>query len=197
MSTTRTEILATIAFLSAGLADQTECSRLYTEVAIELAHDPRAWMSAATTLNTGTDADTSDADQLELRTAVVKLLGLFYSHRQLSEETVASLAGFNPAWRDEIGDPWCFTRQGEDARIVRLYPKPRLLPVTGESLTNVTNSAFVIYCDARTDFIPDVLHLPIALLILAREFERESNHRDLGAAEIWRAMGTNILAMIA
>lgn len=197
MSTTRTAILSTIDFLSAGLADQNECSRIYTEVAIELAHDPRAWMSAATTLYTGTDADTSDPDQLELRSAVVKMLGVFYSHRQLSETTIDGLNALNPEWREEIGDPWAYTRQGEEGRILRLYPKPRRLPVTGETISTVTDSAIVIYCDARTDTIPDVLHLPLALLILAREFERESNHRDMAAAEIWRAMAVNILGMIA
>ena len=194
---TRTEILAFCDFLSAGLAEQNECLRLYSEVLIELAHDPRAWLSTVAVSNTGLVADNTDPDQLEIRGGVIKLLAMFYSHRQLTEESIGALNGLNADWREHVGEPWGYTRQGEEGRMLRLYPKPRRLPVTGETLSTSTDSAIALYCDQRTTDVPDVMVLPIALLILAREFERESNHRDQAASEVWRAMATNMLDMIA
>jgi hypothetical protein len=194
--TTKALVLSMVDFLSAGLADQTECSRSFDETMIELAHDPRAWCSQVATMNTGLTTNTSDPDQLEIRSAVIKLLSVFYSGRELSEETIQNLAGTNVNWREQYGDPWAYTRQGEEGRILRLFPKPRRVPVTGEAFSTYTDSAIVLYCDARTTAIPDILCLPLALLVLAREFERESNHRDIPFAEAWRAMGQNMLKRI-
>lgn len=191
--TTKIEVLALADFLSGTLADQTECGRLFDEVMQELAHDARAWCSQVAVSSTGLTTDFSDPDQYELRSAVVKLLGVFYSGRQLSEERIHCLAGSNPHWREESGEPWAYTREGENGRTLRLYPKPRNVPVTGQSLTTYTDAPLYLYTDVRTTLIPDILCLPLTLLVLAREFERESHHRDQPTAEIWRAMAQQLM----
>jgi hypothetical protein len=193
MSTTKIEVLALVDFLSASLADQNECSRIFDEVLLELAHDPRAWITNFAYAATGTLSDTSDADQYEVSTSVGKLLGVFYGGRQLSEETIAALAATNPRWREELGDPWAYTRQGEDGRTLRLYPKPRHPGSTTGATTDARYSPFILFTQVVSGAIPDALCIPLTLLVLAREFERESNHRDLGVAEIWRSMGTDML----
>lgn len=196
MSIDKTEVLALVAFLSATLADQTECSRIYDEVVQELGHDPRAWLAQVAVTDTGLASDTSDPEQYELRPAVVKLLGLFYAGRQLTEESIAALTASNTRWREEVGEPWAYTRQGESGRIVRLYPKPRVLPVTGENFTTYEQSVLTIYTELRVAVLPEVLVIPLALLILAREFERESVHRDQPLATVFRQLGMSVLNQV-
>lgn len=79
--TTKIEVLALIDFLSATLADQSECDRLFDEVMQELAHDARAWCSQIAVSNSGLLADNSDPDEYELRAGTVRLLAMFYGGR--------------------------------------------------------------------------------------------------------------------
>lgn len=193
MSIGITDVLSMVSFLSAGLADQNECTRCFNEVMIQLNNSETPWTTNYAFAATGTSGDSSDPDELTIPTAAVRLLGIFYSGRQLSEDSIVTLAGRNVNWRDEVGAPWSYTRDGEDARTVRVFPKPPRVPISAETTTIYTDTPLFLYAEAPTTGIPEVLQLPLALLILAREFERESNHRDLNAAQVWRAMGENML----
>lgn len=199
MSASKTQVLSLVSWLSAGLADATTSGYFYDEVLRELAHDPRAWCTEIASQDTGTIANTSDPSRFEVRQADLvtgKLLAVFYGGRQLSEVSRPELLALNPAWTDEVGEPYLFTRDEEDQGVLRLYPRPRVLPVTGGNLDlAVEDFPIVLYTDVSST-IPTLLALPIALLILSREFERESNHRDLPASEIWKALGVDILTKI-
>lgn len=199
MSVSRTSVLSMVSWLSAGLADQTVCTRLYDEVLRELAHDPRAWCTNYEVQNTGTIADTANTKALELRVSSLgmgKLLALFFNGRQLSEVSRQELSAMSQHWYDEIGEPIAYTRDDEDNAVVRIYPRPRRLDTTGESVGSLRDSFAAIYTDVSSAAIPDELLLPVSLLILHREFERESNHRDTAAAEIWKAIGIDLLTKV-
>lgn len=177
MSTTKASILALANFLCANLGDTTEMDRLYYEVELELAHDARLWNPTVLV---------TTATETQFTFSGLQLHGVFYDGRQLLEASQASLDAVSPAWRDEIGTPVAYVRAFHDNHIFRLYPRT----------SDVTRSVQLI-CTLTTDTdVPSILELPMALFIIAREFSRESNHRDLPFAEMANAMANQILEMV-
>lgn len=186
----KTIVLALVDTLSFNLADTTVTPVLFDECIQELGHDPRAWLTAVGTQNL---ANTNALVTLAGSLNIVRMLGLFYQDRQLRQATVGELDAFSGSWRDEVGKPVAYVVEEEKDRIVRLYPRPSQA-VSGTITTDPPLS--IVYTEQRTT-VPDWLDLPVALLVFAREFERESNHRDIDTAAIARALGEDMLRMVA
>ena len=191
---TQATILALAQTLCYSLGDSTEMQRIYYEVAAALGQDPRGFFSTITTdVAGGTVADATDNAHVELPTAttapiVTKLLAFFYEGRELLPETEQALDAVNPSWRDVIGQPQFYVTEDEDDRILRLHPKPAAA---------ATTPVIIIHTSVELPSIADSYDLPVALLIVAREFERESPHRDKDFAGVARALGEYYLGFIA
>lgn len=190
MSTTKTAILTLVGTLTAGLADTTAIDRIWNEVIIDLGSDTRQWFTTFSTFDPGVTGSITDQESLELPAAfsIGRLIALFYNGRQLSRESEDTLAAKSRSWHDRGGSPVAYTTDNRSDRFVRLYPKNDLFK-TGEIGLLYTQS-FI------TTSIPDVMALPLAMLIIAREFERESNHRDMDFAKSCRALGQEMLNYI-
>lgn len=187
----RATVLALVDTLTYNLADTTQTAIFFDEVIQELGHDPRAWLTTVAVQPTGT---TNAVQALSTLIGIVRVLAVFYQNRQLRHATITELDAWNPAWRDERGRPVAYTTEEESDRTIRLYPQPTQTMPTGD-LTTDPPLAF-LYTEQRTT-VPDWLDLPVALLVLARELQRESNHRDLDTATIARALAMDMLKMVA
>lgn len=183
MSTTKATIIALAQVLCGNLGDQTEMERLYGEIELELAHDPRHWIAT----HTSTTASSDDAIQGDVD--ALFNLAVFYEGRQLIEVARAHLEAANPNWRDQRGVPRAFTKDNVDTHLFRLYPRRH------ESATPVTLDFFIT--KAITGGIPDIMALPLALFVCAREFSRESHHRDMQFAVECNQLASELLNMVA
>lgn len=205
MSVTKTiitDLVSTLCYGNLmGSYDAAEVSRLYDEVILALAQDPRRWFTTAAITDTGvvdggaTPLDYTNREyyQLPATLNLAKVVALFFQGRQLSRENEQTLRQQNLDWESDIGTPLAFVTDQRSDRFVRFYPK-------NDKATQADDDTAVVVVYTRslmTTGIPDMLALPIALLVLAREFERESPHRDKDFAEACRALGTNYLSYIA
>lgn len=189
MSTTKTAILTLVGTLTAGLADTTAINRIWDEVIIDLAADTRQWFTAFSPIDPGTTGSVTNQESLELSVVGLgRLIALFYNGRQLSRESEDTFATQSRNWGAKSGSPVAFTTDNRSDRFVRLYPKNDLFNL-GEVGVLYTQSTV-------TGSIPDVMALPLAMLVMAREFERESNHRDMDFAKSCRALGQEMLNYI-
>lgn len=183
MSTSKATIIALAQVLCGNLGDQTEMERLYGEIELELAHDPRKWIAQHITI-----AATSD-DAVQGDVAALYYHAFFYEGRQLLEVSRVQLEATNPNWRDQRGVPRAFTKDNVDTHLFRLYPRRH------ESATPVTLDFFIT--KAITGGIPDIMTLPLALFVCAREFSRESHHRDMQFAVECNQLAAELLNMVA
>ncbi len=191
----KADVTTLVSTLTPVAVDSSEVSRFFDEEMIVLGHDPRGWLTHYFALSLS-DKETDGVVTLAAAGSMVRLLALFYDDTELVRETVRSLQGFDPEWRDRTGIPIAFTPEGESNRTVRFYPKP-ISPGTSSSVTTVDQGLGQIFTQARTTDIPNYLVMPLALRILAREFERESNHRDVDFATLARAIGEHFLDMVS
>lgn len=169
----------------------TELDHLFSEVILKLGHDPRAWISQIATTDTGTEADTADRESYELRESLglIRLLALFVDDRQLTHEEENALP---PRWRDRVGDPIAYVTEAKNDRLVRFFPKPDRT-IEDKPFNDPQGAPTVIYTERRGVGIPAQLLMPITMLLLAREFERESSHRDQDFSSICQALGDTML----
>lgn len=181
MNTSKTSILTLAAWIGANRGDATEMDRLFGEVEIELAQDPRWFMLAKTTASATTD------ETITLTTARA-LAAIFYNGRQLQEVTREDLMARNRHWRDEVGPATVYLREDVNNETLRFYPRR----------VNSAETSMIDYLtvEPTTTAIPIVLELPMALFVVAREFSRESNHRDLVFAKECNALGNTLLGML-
>jgi hypothetical protein len=190
MAVTKATILSLVSMLSCNLADVTEIDRLYGEVILDLGSDTRQWFTNFSQINPGTTVSQIDQESLELPAEInlARLIALFYNGRELSREAESTFETRSRHWHDRPGSPVAFTTDQRSDRFVRLYPK-------NDTFQN-TEVGVLHTLSVRTTNVPEVMALPIAMLVLAREFERESIHRDMDFAKACRALGQEMLNYI-
>lgn len=175
---TKTEILALVQLLCYDLADSDEIDRFFGEVEKELAKDPRLWILYHS-------SSVSVAPDLLITLTSLNVTAVFYAGRQLFEASQEELNATNAEWRAVTGTTVSYVKEHHDEHTLRLYPRG----VIDENID-------VFETPAVTTQIPDILTLPWALYILAREFSRESNHRDVPFATACNTLGNEILVMV-
>jgi hypothetical protein len=127
---------------------------------------------------------------------------LFYDDIQLSVSSIMDLAAVNPDWRDERGRPDAYVTQDESEHDIPLYPVPDVnardfVFLFGSPMgRDFPDRAIGAVMGERRDDLPSWLDVPLALGVLAREYERESDHRDVAFAGACRQMSNNLLAMV-
>lgn len=190
MPTTRERVLELTALLSTGRSDQGLAGYYYEEVVRELARDRQLAEVVLLDLEAETGA-------YQYPNHLVHLMGVFFDDTQLSPMHEEAARAVDPQWRHARGHPECFLVEKDAVRRIRLYPMPEqdsapYLGLYGLPFgldfpmgTGVMVGGFI------SENIPEFWALPVALEVLAREFSRESDHKDVA----WAAMCRN-LAML-
>lgn len=188
MSITSLQVQTLAATLGAELLSATSFDVLFLEELAALGHDPRGWMS---TVVDGGALPTTQTVTLPTTINIIALQAVFLGGRELSPAAAEELAAWAYDWRDRRGDPLVYALHDESDRTLRLYPEStRTYDVADDG------RPLFLCTSTNTAGIPDILKLPLALLVIAREFERESTHRDLDFAGICRALGQHVLSLV-
>jgi hypothetical protein len=114
---------------------------------------------------------------VNLPSTLLNLLTLIYDDTMLSDLGLREIESLNPGWRNTIGNPVGFTRQAENVKVVEVFPAPP-----------TANTGLTVYEQFATDCLPYLI-LPIALLVLEREYLRESDHMDTAFAAMCGTIG--------
>lgn len=127
---------------------------------------------------------------------------IFYDDIQLSLSSISDLNAVNPDWRDEVGRPDAYVIQGENEHDILLYPVPDVnardfVFLFGSPMgRDFPDRALGTVMGERRDDLPSWMDVPLALGVLAREYERESAHRDVAFAAVCRQMSSTLLALV-
>lgn len=130
------------------------------------------------------------------------ILAVFYDDTMLSLVTLRELETIRPAWRAWSGRPvaWLIEDQSNDE--FRLFPSPvttpdPLIPLYGApfGLDYPRDTIAVLASQRRTD-LPDWMDLPLALMVVAREYARPSPHADKVLAGAARQLAALFLGMV-
>lgn len=131
-----------------------------------------------------------------------RIYGIFYDDVLLSQIALQALASVNVQWRDEVGRPRAYIVQDEPEHTFRVYPSPN---ENSQDFIFLFGSPFGHDFPARAvgaiigerrDDLPDWLDVPLALMTLGREYERDSEHRDAAFAKTCRSLGAQLLALV-
>lgn len=143
----------------------------------------------------GLVAATAGTAEYSVALTLRKLYAVFYGGRQLSYERQSDLAAASATWEDSVNTPLAWTDQLQQDRKFRVFPAPTYASASTNSLVTETDR-FITLGTFSLSTLPDYLRLPCALWVLAREFERESNHRDMTFAQVARGLAERCFTMI-
>lgn len=194
----KADVLQFIDDMSLGQAESTVIDRYYTEVVEDLCQLPEGFLSdvSLVPVTKGTAIYDYPADTIDL-------LGVFWDDSVLRRAALAELETLDPQWRDHNGDPLVFTEADLSEQSFRLYPNPEkeskpFAPLSGLPLGTDYPSYTAAVARTRTaDDVPAWLEWPVAFEVLAREYMRESNHRDPEFATLCRQVSLVLLRMVA
>lgn len=193
----RADVLALVQLLSNNAADAALCNQFYDEVVTDLAQQRWLTQASVLTLSEGTTT-------VQLPLNAVEILSLYYDNEALTEMGLADLLYvYGEMWRSRRGRPHAYTRESETAKVIEVAPPPDLpsnplIPIHGlpTGWDYPLYAGLIINSETRND-VPVYLELPLALLILQREYARESDHQDLALAGAAGALAELLLTMIA
>lgn len=182
--------------LSGGLADPIDVERFYEEAVLRLA--ARGVTATVQLIETSDGVGTYTLPERS-----VNLLGVFYGNRQLARATLNELEWHDPRWRDRLGSPLVFVTATEEAKDFRLYPAPDasskdFIFLVGSPLgvDLPEQTAAAVVSETRDD-LPEWFDLPLAALVLGREFAKESPHRDAVLAKAWNELGEALVTVVS
>lgn len=181
--------------LARGLADPATREGFYRDVLFDLARQP---ILVEATLLPSVEGATSYA----WPPSAVRLLAVFFDDAQLALAGLAELKWYGEAWRDISGQPAAYVTEGEPTRTLRLFPAPdrpskAFSFVFGAPLgRDFPASAVAVLTTVFREDAPAWLDLPIALEVCAREFDRESDHRDAAMAASCRRLANAVFGMV-
>lgn len=161
--------------LSNGEADTTEMARLYVDVLDELATIPVLVNYVTVTPSSGA---------VTFPTTSLTLLLAFYNSNQLGELSIREADWLLPNWRAATGTPYNYVMESYGRLGFQLVPTP----TDGHNAQLLTTY--------YTDTLPTWLQMPVALLVLAREYERESDHQNLELATACRQLGNYLVQLV-
>jgi hypothetical protein len=187
-------VLALCDLLSNYTADDTVITNIYDDIieswaALEI-------LTVANVLSVAAGQAT-----VTLPPSLLSVLSFIYDSNDLDLMEQRELESLDPGWRNRVGRPRAVSIQSETPRTLRLYPTPGLpsgpdLGIFGEPLgRDYPPYSMVLIGAERRDNLPVQFELPMALLILQREFSRESDHNDADFAALCGQMGQTLLAM--
>ena len=177
------------------LAERSSTTNLYDAVGEDLARD--GWIAGVTVLPT-----TAGTAVYYPGTTTVRVLATFWDDRALARAKIDELRWQDAQWRDTLGTPAVWVQAEETTESFRVVPTPDVgsAAFTYDSNTHLgaaypPHALAVVATESRPSY-PEWLNLPLALLILEREFLRESDHRDPAFAGAAGQFGRLLLAMV-
>ena len=186
----KTEVLQWIDDLTLTKASQAVCADLYDQVVIDLASDrDRLWFGHFTLTAAALDEEIKFVPD-----DLVRIHQVFYDEHALTWETQRSMEALDPTWRNRRHTPVAYITDNVDDRQIRLWPPSDI---------NCEELGW-LYSRCRIDTSPDGINfdqpsgmdMPLAFLVLAREYSRESPHRDMTFAGICEGIGQRMLTMV-
>ena len=178
----RADVLTLVDDLAVSVEDDDAAGDYYNDIVEELgfANAPLADASFVAVV-AGTKEHT-------LPTAAVRGLAFVYDDTQLYLSDKKELEFADVNWRTRQGTPVVVSFSDTDQRQFDVVPVPdrsgaaigATTPFTGHAADNVV----VIYADRATD-VHSWEEMQVALEVLAREFARDSEHKDDRAAKAW------------
>lgn len=160
--------------LSNGEADITECGRIYEDVLANLSTLPvLVQFTASIAPVSGNVASPGTS-----------LLLAFYNNIQLGELSLREADWLVPNWRETVGTPYNFVRESISTTTFQLVPQPN---------DNHDAQTITTY---TTETLPVWLQLPVALLVLADEYGRESDHQNIEIANACRELGMFLVGLL-
>lgn len=174
----KADVLQLVTDLGVTTVDQTEIGIFYDEVVRELGFNE---------ILTGTELVPVKAGNPEyiLVEDTMRALEFHANGGRLDPIDITSLQSvFGVGWRTRTGTPLGYTQEEENEKTFRLVPSP----TQDDTIT-------VIRTEARTD-VPVWLELPIALDVLGREYQRESDHQDVAFAQIARQLSLLLFKLV-
>ncbi len=187
-----TDVLSLVQLIANNEADPLMIQVFYAEGVIELAE--QLWLTTTSTLSFA-----AGSTLVSLPTDLIETLSVFYDSEALTEMSLEELLYlYGENWRSRIGRPTGYTKESEHSQSMEVSPTPQLdsPPSTDVNAGYQPGSGAIIYSGTRAD-VPTYLELPLALLILKREYHRESPHQDRTMAEMCGALGHLLLTMLA
>lgn len=168
-------VQALVTNLTNGEADVAEMPRLYDDVIMRLAGLP-VFVRLSTSV-------APVAGKVSLSHGDIQLLLAFHNNIQLGELSIREADWLLPNWRGATGTPYNFVRESMGSQQIQLVPAP-----------TANNSATLTSYNPET--LPVWMQLPVALLIIADEYQRESPHQKLMLANAARSLGNFLIACI-
>jgi hypothetical protein len=173
------DVQTIVNLLSNGQADTNLFALQYSDVVNTLG--PTRWHTTTAPVDV-----TEGTPLISLPSTLLDLIAMIYDGRFLSLLELREVEVLNSGWRNSVGTPISYIEQAEMAQTVELYPAP---------YTNSPPTATAVYVENRTNVLP-ILTLPVALLVLQREFARESDHSDYQFAALCGALGQLLLDLL-
>ena len=145
---------------------------------------------------------TAGQPTVQLPTTLLNLITIIYDKTVLSELTLRELEAFTTGWRNWPGAPIAYTTETETAKSIAVAPipaqtSPLIVPTHGlpTGRDYQPGNGISIHSELRTDPL-EYLTLPIALRILEREYDRESDHRDFAMAMSCKQLADLLFGML-
>lgn len=190
------DVQGLVSLLSNGQYDASLFPLLYADVINELGGDD--WLTTAVPI-TFTEGSTV----VDLPPTLLNIIAIIYDNTNLSDLTLRELEALsNGSWRNVQGFPVAYTRESETVKSIEVYPTPTqtsppIIPVHGLPVGEDYNpgNAISIHSESRRDAMP-YLTLPLALKVLAREYNRVSPHTDVVFGTLCDQLGTLILGWL-
>jgi hypothetical protein len=191
----RAGVMALVDDWTFGLATQTTLGSYYED----LTWDATRWGVPTTAVLLPVVRGTSE---YVMPDAEGRTYAIFYDDILLSKATLRELEAVNARWRDKVGRPISWVEQDTPDHTFRITPTPE---ENSQDFIFLFGSPFghdfpfravAAIIGERRDDLPDWLDVPLALSVLGREYERDSDHRDPQFALACRTIGTSLLALV-
>lgn len=196
----KASVLDLVQALSGERADRATCERFYDETLLELGQAPI--LVTATIVRTGPGLSSDPDASYELPENAITALQYYYDDTVLNPATELELRAWNGDWRGLKGQPLVYVAEDVGSRRFRLVPQPDMetapyIFITGEPFdTAYPEYGVVVFHTDKRDNLPYWLELPVAHMVLAREFARDSDHQDLPFAARSAKLGVALLEMV-
>lgn len=189
------DVQSLVTLLSNGQADLTLFPKYFFDVMAVI--DDQHWHTTAVPITF-----TQGSPNVTLPANLLDAITIIYDDTVLSRLTLRELEALRSGWRQPIGNPVAYTTEALTSKTIQVFPSPpftspAIIPVHGLPVGTdyQPGNGISIHSELRSDPLP-YLTLPIALLILAREYVRESPHMDMMMAQSCAALGNLLLEML-
>lgn len=176
----QTDVQNLVILLSNNQADQSLFTQLYDDVMAMLG--PGNWHSIAVPVTY-----TANTTTVNLPSNLLNIIEETYDGTVLSDLNLREMESLKVGWRSGTGTPIAFTRESETVKTMEVFPPPFQTTTSALSLS--------IHSELRTIELP-YLTLYMALKIMEREYDRESDHADPMVAEACHTLADTLLAML-